>query len=116
MAFKFNPFTGQLDLVGSGDTITGADNFSYVLVESGTPIAVPAGQEMLHEAPIVVDGELTVDGATSQVVDYSLWSFGWNTIPSAVTLAVRQTRDFLFVSPLTIDGSILVDGRMIEVA
>jgi hypothetical protein len=115
--FDFNPITGRLDLVGTGGTSTGGpDNFSYKTIETGTTVNIPETQEMVHDSDIVIDGTLELDGTTSQLVDYSMWSFGWNTIPSTVALRVKEERDFLFVSPLTVDGILALDGRLIEVA
>ena len=43
MAFKLNPLTGQLDLVGTGGA-SSADNFSYTKITKGQYITVPQNQ------------------------------------------------------------------------
>jgi multisubunit Na+/H+ antiporter MnhE subunit len=70
---------------------------------------------MYGSLPVEVDGTLTIDGAVTQEVDYSLWSFGWNIIPSTVSLRIKPERDLVFVSPLEIDGTLAIDGRLVEV-
>lgn len=62
MAFKFNPFTGTLDLVGSGGSSPSADNFSYNVVASLTTVTIPTNQQMVVVGPISIDGVLNVDG------------------------------------------------------
>lgn len=61
MAFKFNPITGQLDLVGSGGS-SSPDNFSYETVALGVVVTVPQYQQMIVDGPITVEGSLIVIG------------------------------------------------------
>lgn len=116
MAFSFNPITGQLDLVGSSSGGASPDNFSYLSVADGETVEIPEGQQMLYDGSIVVDGTLDVSGEISEIVNYSDWSFGWNTIPADVSLYVQSFRDFLFSGTLTVEGSLTLDGNLIEVS
>ena len=110
MAFKFNPFTGTLDVVEPNDP-----NFSYTKINTGDSVTIPEGQEMVFEQAVVVDGTLTIDGAITQLVNYTYWAYSWNRIASDVSLLIPQFRDMLVVPGLTVDGSLAVDGRLIEV-
>jgi hypothetical protein len=114
MAFKFNPFTGTLDLVG-GEADVSPDNFSYLLVATGSTVTIPTGQQMVFDGQLVVDGVLEVDGTISQLVNYTFWAYSWNKIAQDVALYVPILRDMLVVSGLTIDGVLTIDGRLIEV-
>lgn len=67
MGFKFNPLTGQLDLVGSGGT-TSPQNFSYSTIVTGSTVIVPQYQQMLYVGPITVDGTLVIDGDIIEVI------------------------------------------------
>ncbi len=67
MSFKFNPITGQLDLVGSGSSIA-PDNFSYSTVVTGSTVTIPINQQMLYVGPLTIDGTLVVDGAAIEVI------------------------------------------------
>ena len=57
MSFKFNPFTGKLDLVNSSE-----DNFSYIYIIEANQVTIPENQQMIVYDSITVDGELIIDG------------------------------------------------------
>ncbi len=59
MAYKFNPFTGTLDIVGTGGS-SSADNFSYDEVH--TPITIPEYQQMAVFGSIIIEDELIIEG------------------------------------------------------
>lgn len=110
MAFKFNPFTGTLDVVDPNDP-----NFSYLKVSEGESVLVPANQQMLFDGIITVDGTLEVDGEVNQIVDYTFWAYSWNKIPADVSLLVPVHRDMLVEQGLQVEGRLTVDGRVVEV-
>ena len=60
MAFKFNPLTGQFDLVGSGTS--SPENFSYELIATGVTVTIPLYQQMIVHELLVIEGTLVVDG------------------------------------------------------
>lgn len=114
MPLKLNPVTGALDLVNA-DQAAAPPNFSYLVVENGETIEVPVGQQMIVDGPIEVDGELSVSGRVSELVDYSQWSFSWNRIESNRTIRVPANRDLVVMPGLKIDGTLSLDGRLIEI-
>ena len=61
MGFKFNPLSKVgLDIAGA-DTLT-AINFSYINVLNTEDITVNSGQQMVVVGPVLVDGQLNLDG------------------------------------------------------
>lgn len=118
MGFKFNPFTGNFDLVGeAGDiTVLGEDNFSYIKVESGQDVVVPLNQEMVYRNDLMVEGNLMVRGNTYQIQDPIETSFFWTTIPNGTTVRVPTNRLMLYSSPLMVQGNLYVDGLLKEVS
>lgn len=115
MSYKFNPFTGNLDLVGEGDTILGADNFSYFEVAEFNTVTIPEGQEMLFKRDLMVRGDLLVRGDAVQLADASEQSFFWSEIPSTTTVRVPVNRLMLYVSPFMVRGNLFVSGLLKEV-
>lgn len=61
MAFKLNPITGQLDLVGSSSG-SSADNFSYEIIIASATVTIPIYQQMIVHGNIQIDGVLVADG------------------------------------------------------
>lgn len=55
MSFKFNPFTGTLDLVTP-------PNFSYDKILTGSTVTIPLNQQMVVSETIEIDGTLVLDG------------------------------------------------------
>jgi hypothetical protein len=55
MSFKFNPITGQLDLVNA----SAPENFSYKKILVGESKAVPLNQQMLFDGDLLVQGDLS---------------------------------------------------------
>lgn len=115
MAFKFNPLTGKLDLVDASSATASPDNFSYIDIGAGETVTVPAGQQMLHDGDINVDGVLDVDGEVQEIVDYSDWSFSWYEIPLAKSIKIPVSRALLFVDTLEINGTLTIEGMLIGV-
>lgn len=62
MAFKLNPITGQLDLVGSSSG-SSADNFSYEIIIAAATVTIPIYQQMIVHGNIQIDGVLVADGS-----------------------------------------------------
>lgn len=62
MAFKFNPITGNLDLVETSSSSSSSDNFSYEYIVTGVTITIPQYQQMLLMDDITIDGELIIEG------------------------------------------------------
>jgi len=62
MGLKFNPLTGQFDLVGSGGTSSSADNFSYEKIPTGSTVEIPINQQMITHQNLLIDGTLISTG------------------------------------------------------
>lgn len=61
MAYKFNPFTGTFDEVGtSGGGGSSPDNFSYEKVVA--TVTIPINQQMIVHQSFQVDGTLVLNG------------------------------------------------------
>lgn len=117
MSFKFNPLTGNLDLVGDGGSGSASpDNFSYTTIAEGELVTIPDGQEMVHSLDLMVRGDLMVQGNTFQIVDASDQGFFWTTIPVNTSVRVPVNRLMLYVSPLHVDGNLMVNGLLKEVS
>ena len=60
MAFKFNPLTGQLDLVGGTSTLTIKEVIKSILLDSKQDIALPIASIIFDADSILYndDGEL----------------------------------------------------------
>lgn len=110
MAFKFNPFTGTLDIVEPNDP-----KFSYLAILTGESVLIPVGQQMLFDGHLLIDGTLEVDGEVNQIVDYTFWAYSWNLIPADVSLLVPVNRDMLVEQGLRVEGRLTIDGRLVEV-
>ena len=52
---RFNPFTGQLDLVKP-------DNFSYETIKTGKTLKIPLNQQMIVHDTITLNGDLILKG------------------------------------------------------
>lgn len=113
MGFKFNPFTGTLDIAGSGSS--SSQNFSYTTIEVGESVTVPSGQEMVHSLDLMVRGDLMVQGNTFQIPDNDS-GFSWTTIPVGTTVRVPVNRVMFYFSPLNVLGNLMVSGTLKEVA
>jgi len=59
MTYKFNVFTGTLDIIGTGGS-TSADNFSYEEIQTG--IEIPIYQQMIVHGGIIIEQELIITG------------------------------------------------------
>jgi len=57
MPLKFNPFTGELDLISVED-----ENFSYNYVEETKTVTIPQNQQMLVYDALTIDGSLIING------------------------------------------------------
>ena len=68
MGFKFNPLTGQLDLVGTSTGSASPDNFSYSYIAGSTTVTIPENQQMLYVGPITIDGTLVINGTAIEVI------------------------------------------------
>jgi len=111
MAFKFNPLTGQLDIVGAGST--SPDNFSYTLISSGASLEVPSGQLMIFTQDLMVEGNLIVSG---DILDLDQKTFDfWTNIPDTESVIVDPNRLMLFRSPFVVSGNIRVLGDLLEI-
>lgn len=55
MSFKFNPFTGNMDIVTP-------DNFSYNYIQTGITLFIPQYQQMVVEGFLDVHGDLDLVG------------------------------------------------------
>ena len=118
MSVVFNPFTGNLDIKGSGGTSSpSADNFSYTLIDIGETVIIPENQEMVHVQDLMVRGDLIVRGSTFQIVDETASNgLSWSTIPANKNVNVPVNRVMFYFSPLIVQGNLIVDGILKEVA
>lgn len=63
MPFKFNPLTGNLDLVGSGGSSSGSDNQSgFYEIVSSEIATIEQYKQMVCFGDLIIDGELRIDG------------------------------------------------------
>ena len=62
--FKFNPFTGNFDMVGDGGGggSPSPDNFSYEKIIASVTVTIPLNQQMIVNQNIQVDGTLVANG------------------------------------------------------
>jgi hypothetical protein len=117
MAFKFNPITGQLDLVNDITSVETADNFSYTEIESGDTVVIPEGQEMVHAQDLMVRGDLIVRGSTFQIIDETASTgLGWTRIPENRNVIVPINRVLFYFSPFVVEGNLMISGTLKEVA
>lgn len=108
MSFKFNPLTGQLDLVETNDP-----NFSYINIQESESIEIPAGQEMIVQNDVVVDGDLMASGNMIQLPDQQQ-GFFWTKIAAHESIEVPENRLLLFASNLMVDGNLLINGELTD--
>jgi len=110
MSYKFNVFTGKLDLVGGA-----SNNFSFIRVAPSTTVIVPVGQQMLFSGPLRVDGSLRVLGEIREVTPQESFD-GWRVIGVEKTVVIPQNRQQLFTSGMRVLGILRVRGELKEVA
>lgn len=116
MGFKFNPVTGELDLVNKTSTTTSGDqNFSYKLINTGETIVVPEGQQMLVDEHVTVLGHLTVRGEIVDISARAQEHFFYDLIDDSTVVDVIENRLLMFKGHLTVDGVLRVKGRLAEV-
>lgn len=114
MSFKFNPFTGKLDLVGSGSGggSSSPDNFSYKVISVGETVEIPANQQMLVDGHIRVLGHLLVSGELVDISNRKPEQFFYDTISDGECVVVEPKRLLLYKDHITIQGHLRVLGRM----
>ncbi len=54
MGYKFNPFTGTLDVVYT------TRNFSQHIIPVGTTLTIPENQQMIVHTPMRIDGDINI--------------------------------------------------------
>jgi len=112
LSYRFNPFTGNLDLVGSGGS-SSPDNFSYQVIRSSAVVEIPLGQEMLVSEGVQIDGELVLNGVLT-ILDLTPDSVcPLNPVPSGRKLSVFASEQCLIYDELIIDGEVFNDGQII---
>ena len=62
MGYKFNPFTGTLDVVNSTSSVTVTENFSYKKIVASKTVTIPENQQMIVKKSMVIEGELIILG------------------------------------------------------
>lgn len=68
MGYKFNVFTGTLDLVGSSSAST--DQFlPQYFIDTGDTITVASKREMAIHEELIVEGTLVIEGKLIMVVE-----------------------------------------------
>ena len=116
MGYKFNPFTGNFDIVGEGGGSSSPDNFSYQLVASGQTVVVPPGQLMLVDGPIRVLGHLDVQGDVRDISNRQPEKFFYDLIDTGEVVKIYPNRLLLYQGHLTVLGHLRVNGRLGVVA
>ena len=104
MAFKFNPITGQLDLVGGGSGATDASAVTYTPSVFGDWSPVPG----------------FVDDALDQLAaggggGGSDENFSYTNIIAATVTTVKENQQMLYKGDLTVDGDLYVYGEIAQV-
>jgi len=113
--YKFNPFTGTFDIVGTGGSGPGSQNFSYKEVGPLEDILIPEGQQMLVDGEMRVLGHLTVRGQVVDISDRGPEQFFYDLIPEGDVVMVEANRLLMFNGSLTVRGHLRVNGRLVEV-
>jgi hypothetical protein len=108
MAIKFNALTGKFDLVETNDP-----NFSYTKIASGESVEIPAGQEMLTQNDVMVEGDLFVYGDAIQLPDQQP-NFFWTKIVASESIVIPTNRLMLFANNLMVEGDLLVNGELTD--
>jgi hypothetical protein len=114
MGFKFNPITGNLDLVGSGST--SAENFSYTLVEENSTKTIPTGQQMLVDGHVRVLGHLLVSGELVNIGARDKEQFFYSKISEDKVVTVEQDRLLFYKQNISVNGHLRVLGDLLEVS
>lgn len=111
MSFKFNPLTGNLDLVSQGGGGS-PDNFSYLSVDQNATI--PEGQQMLVSGHVVVSGHLTILGEIVNIAGRLASEFFYDQININEVVEVQQSRLLLYHGHLSVLGVLRVNGRLAD--
>lgn len=112
MSFKFNPFTGNFDLVGHGGGGTSPDNFSYLLVDSGQEVVIPLGQQMLFKGDIRVLGDLIVRGELTELIDINQHQVSRVRLGDVHLVPIDCV---MFFRQLKVEGDLRVQGDLVEI-
>jgi hypothetical protein len=63
VGFKFNPFTGNLDLVGVSSGASGTDHHSgWYDIQTGQSVTIAERKQMTTWGTLILDGTLIIDG------------------------------------------------------
>lgn len=115
MSYKFNPLTGQFDLVGSSQGGASPDNFSLIRVNSGSKKTIPSTQEMLLSSDLLIDGELVIDGSLVEIDDLQD-NFSYERVASNKNVLIQTDQVMPFyTSTYEVDGVLIVDGHLLEI-
>lgn len=114
MSWKFNPFTGNLDISGSGSSTPQPPNFSYKLVDTGETIEIPLNQQMLVDGHTRVLGHLLVNGELRDISNRQPEKFFYYLIQPSEVVEIYTDRLLLYKRHLTVQGHIRVNGRLEE--
>lgn len=110
MGFEFNPLTGTLDL-----THKKKDNFSYKEVLSGKRVTVPANQQMLFFADLMVSGNLMVNGLIIQMRQPEAHSTFVSIVNSGETVRIPRDRVLFYGHNFMCNGNLRVEGDLMSV-
>lgn len=92
---------------------SGADNFSYKLIDIGESVTIPTGQQMLHQGTLTVLGDLITRGDLIEENPDHTTTFGLGTIPIDQLIFVPLNK-ILFCKNLKIQGTLRVQGDTVE--
>lgn len=113
MAFKFNPITGTLDLVGSGDAVA-SNNFSYISIENSEDVTVPLGQQMIVDGHVRVTGHLRVLGQLVNISQRQKEQFAYRKINAEEVVVVEYDRILFYKNHIMVNGHLRVLGELLE--
>jgi hypothetical protein len=115
MSFKFNPITGNLDLVGSGGSTPGSGgSFSYQTILSGTSVTIPENQSMIYHNNIRVLGDLMTRGDLIENYDDSQDEWPRSKVEIGETVVINKNR-VMFYRNLNVAGNLRILGDLLEI-
>lgn len=112
MSWKFNPFTGNLDIDSSVDSGASQSNFSYLYIENGKEVEIKNGQQMILDGHLRVDGHLLVSGEISRLTKNLGELYFYTKIIQDEVILINKNRLLLYKGHLQIDGHIRVIGHI----
>lgn len=110
MSFKFNPLTGELDLVGSGGDAE--RRFDIYKLPTGESLEIPENDQAFYSLPPIIEGDLMVSGYLLPVGSAEREEYFFTKIEQDKTIRVKKNRLLLYVQSLLVEGNLLVEGDL----